>query len=60
MTQLMLKVVVYLSIFEKKRTMNWSKPPKETSKNNYFAMKKLEIRTPFAFSLFQNLYLVVI
>ena len=59
-TQLILKVVVYLSIFEKKRTMNWSKPPKETSKNNYFAMKKLEIRTPFAFSLFQNLYLVVI
>ena len=51
-TQLMLKVVVYLSTFDKKRAMNWSK--------HYFAMKKLEIRTPFAFSLFQNLYLVVI
>ena len=26
MTRLILKVVVYLSIFEKKRTSNWSKP----------------------------------
>ena len=28
-TQLILKVVVYLSTFEKKRTMNWSKPLKK-------------------------------
>ena len=56
MTQLILKVVVYLSIFEKKRTKNWSKP----SKNSYFATKKPEIRRLFAFLHFQNLYIVVI
>ena len=56
MTRLILKVVVDLSIFEEKGTQNWSKP----SKNNYIATKKPKIRRPFAFSLFQNLCLVVI
>ena len=56
MTRLTLKEVVYLSIFEKKEQRIGANP----SKNNYFATKKLEIRRPFAFFLFQNLYLAVI
>ena len=58
MTRLKLKLVVYLSIFEKKK--NEQRIGTNPSKNNYFATKKPEIRRPFAFFLFQNLYLVVI
>ena len=58
MTRLKLKVVVYLSIFEKKK--NEQRIGANPSKNNYFATKKPKIRRPFAFFLFQNLYLVVI
>ena len=58
MTRLKLKVVVYLSIFEKKK--NEQRIGANPSKNNYFATKKPKIRRPFAFFHFQNLYLVVI
>ena len=58
MTRLKLKVVVCLSIFEKKK--NEQRIAANPSKNNYFATKKPKIRRPFAFFLFQNLYLVVI
>ena len=51
MTRLKLKVVVYLSIFEKKK--NEQRIGANPSKNNYFATKKPEIRRPFAFFFFK-------
>ena len=56
MTWLILKVVVYLSRFKKKEQRIGA----NSSKNNCTAMKKPKIRRLFAFSLFQNFYLVVI
>ena len=55
MTRPILKVLIDLSIFEKKGQRVAANP----SKNNYIATEKPETRRPFAFSLFQNLYLVV-
>ena len=55
MTQLILKVVIHLSIFEKKGQRIGAHP----SKNNYTATGKPEMRRAFAFSLVQNLYFVV-
>ena len=55
MTRLILKAAINLYIFEKKEQRIGAKP----SKNNYIATEKPEMRRPFAFSLFQNLYLVV-
>ena len=51
MTRLKLKVVVYFSIFEKKK--NEQRIGAHPSKNNYFAKKKPEIRRPFAFFFFK-------
>ena len=56
MTQLVLKVVIIdLSIFKEKER----KIKTNCSKNNHIATEKLEMRRPFAFSIFQNLDLMV-